>query len=82
METPASFAFSFENGLTYYKTYSSIPKNINIKNYKHANNVYMMDKKGCLHLKGSNLKGDIQFNNRSPKTVSYTDGTKLSYYRF
>ena len=82
MITPSSFAFSFENGLTYYKTYPSIPKKINTSKYKHANNVYVMDRKGYLKIEGSNLKGDIQLTNRNPKSVSYTDGTKISYYSF
>lgn len=79
---PLSFAFSFENGLTYYKTYPSIPKKINTNKYKYANNVYVMDGKGYLKIEGSNFKGDIQLTNRNPKSVSYTDGTKISYYSF
>jgi len=82
MTTPSSFAFSFENGLTYYKTYPSIPKKINTSKFKHANNVYVMDGKGYLKIEGSNFKGDIQLTNRNQKSVSYTDGTKISYYSF
>lgn len=82
IETPSSFAFSFENGLTYYQTYPSIPKKINTSKYKNANNVYVMDRKGYLKIEGSNLKGDVQLTKRTPKSVSYTDGTKISYYSF
>jgi hypothetical protein len=75
-------AFSFQDGITYYHIQPKIPTKINMKKYYNTNKVYLIDGKGALKIQGSNLKGDIQVVDRTPKLVSYTDGTEISYYKF
>jgi hypothetical protein len=83
--TKEHFAFSFENGLTYYNIYPEAPSSINMNKYNNANNVYIIDKKGIMKVKTNKSNSKIHINkdtiNKS-NTKEYTDGTKLSYYRF
>lgn len=74
--------FSFENGLTYYHINRNTPSVISTKPYKHSNKTYIVDKNGLLTVSGNTKEGTIRLNNRQTKTLSYTDGTEISYYKF
>jgi hypothetical protein len=77
-----TFGFSFENGLTYYHINKNTPSVISTKPYKHSNKTYIMDKNGVLTISGNTKEGTIKLDNRQTKSLSYTDGTEISYYKF
>jgi len=77
-----TFGFSFENGLTYYHINKNTPSVISTKPYQNANKTYIMDKNGLLTISGNVKEGNIKLQDKQTKTLSYTDGTEISYYKF